>query len=196
LFDFRLGPAGIAFGAVLRRRTIAVAWPAALFFCSAIAAKAASLEYAVKAAFIYKFPLYVQWPSNAGQAANAPFSICIAGQDPVGELLDQGASGQHVNAQPIVLRHVKALAHDASCNVVYIAESNPDAVSEDIATLRGLPVLTITDSDRTPGVVGMISFTLQNHHVRFDVDNAAAASSGLIVSSELLGLAHAVKQKE
>lgn len=151
------------------------------------------LEFAVKAAFIYKFMSYVDWPASA--PASGPVTLCVVGDDPVSALLDQASEGQHVDTRPIVVRHLPAVARDAPCQVVYIAESDPKAMADDLSALRGTPVLTITDADRTPGVAGIIGFTVQDNHVRFDVDDAAAAANGLTISSKLLGLAYAVKHR-
>lgn len=152
-----------------------------------------ALEYAVKAAFIYKFISYVDWPAPA--STSGPLTLCVVGDDPVGALLDQSSEGQHVDARPVVVRHLPAASRDAACQVVYIAETDPKAMAGDLAALRGAPVLTITDADRTPGAVGIIGFTVQDGHVRFDVDDAAAAANGLTISSKLLGLAHSVKHR-
>jgi hypothetical protein len=68
-------------------------------------------------------------------------------------------------------------------------------MASDLAALRGAPVLTITDADRMPAAVGIIGFTIRDGHVRFDVDDAAAAANGLTISSKLLGLAYSVKHR-
>ena len=151
------------------------------------------LEVAVKAAFIYKFMSYVDWPPSP--AASGPITLCVIGDDPVSALLEQASEGQHVDARPIVVRHLPAVSRDAPCQVAYIAEADSKAMAGDLAALRGEPVLTITDADRTPGAVGIIGFTLQANHVRFDVDDAAAAADGLTISSKLLGLAYSVKHR-
>jgi hypothetical protein len=151
------------------------------------------LEFAVKAAFIYKFISYVDWSPAA--AASGPITLCVVGDDPVSAQLDQASEGQHVDARPIVVRHLPAVARDAPCQVIYIAEADPKVMASDLATLRGAPVLTITDADRMPGVAGIIAFTIHDNHVRFDVDDAAAAANGLTISSKLLGLAYSVKHR-
>lgn len=173
---------------------------ACLTLAGALTASAASpvladspLEFAVKAAFIYKFISYVDWPPSA--SASGPVTLCVVGDDPVSALVDQASAGQHVDTRPIVVRHLPAVARDAPCQVIYIAEPDPKVMASDLATLRGAPVLTITDADRTPGVVGIIGFTIQDSHVRFDVDDAAAAANGLTISSKLLGLAYSVKHR-
>jgi hypothetical protein len=153
------------------------------------------LESAVKAAFIYKFAPYVNWPPSVFPSPNSPISICVAGDDAVSALIDQAVAGQHVGVRPIVVHHLPTVTSDASCQILYIAEANPQSLSNDLNITRSAPVLTITDSDRTPGFAGVISFTIQDSHVRFNVDDAAAANSGLTISSKLLDLAYTVKHR-
>jgi hypothetical protein len=153
------------------------------------------LEYAVKTAFIYKFIPYVDWPDAASAPPTAPLTLCVVGDDPISALLDQASEGQHVDARPVVVRHLPAVSRDAPCRVIYIAETDPKVMASDLAALRGAPVLTITDADRMPAAVGIIGFTIRDGHVRFDVDDAAAAANGLTISSKLLGLAYSVKHR-
>ncbi len=147
-------------------------------------AQADSLEYAVKAAYLTKFIPFITWPDAAG------FSICVLGEDPFGGKLEQAASGVKAGDRAVTVRHVAA--PDTSCQLVFLGvnDAGADAALE---ALRGKPVVTVTDSDVR--VHGVISFVIVDNHVRFDIDDAAAAQNGISISSKLLGLAHAVKQR-
>jgi hypothetical protein len=153
-----------------------------------------SLEYAVKAAFIYKFAPYVEWPASSFSSPTSPFSICVVGDDAVSPLIDQAVAGQQVNSHPITVKHLQA-AKDSDCKIVYVASADRQTVASNLDALRNAPVLTITDADRTPDAVGIIGFTIRNNHVRFDIDDATAANAGLVISSKLLGLANSVKAR-
>jgi hypothetical protein len=151
-----------------------------------------SVEFAVKAAFIFKFIPYVEWPSSTFRSPDAPLNVCVAGSDGVSAQLDEAAPGQRAGGHPVVLRHLSAAEPDAGCNILYVAESDPEAATDDLNALRGAPVLTVTDGNGPPGI---IAFTIIGNHVRFDIDEAAATAGGLVISSKLLSLAHVVRQK-
>lgn len=147
-----------------------------------------ALEHAVKAAYLYKFAPFVEWPSPGAEFPAGTFTICVVGDADTGNLLLQVANGQQVNSHPIVVRQFAQINSNPGCSILYAAGS-PDDVARDLAAVRGMPVLTVTNGNPTPAASGMISFVLQDGHVRFDIDTAAAASAGLVISSKLLNLA-------
>jgi hypothetical protein len=149
----------------------------------------------VKAAFIYKFAPYVEWPASSFSSPNSPFAICVVGEDAVSALMDQAVAGQQVNAHPIIVKHLQQAAKEADCEIAYVASADKQIVTSNLAALRNTPVLTVTDADRTPGAIGVIAFTIRDGHVRFDIDDALAATDGLVISSKLLGLANSVKPR-
>lgn len=151
-------------------------------------AQSSPLEYAVKATYLYKFGPFVEWPSQAAAYPAGAFTICVAGNPEVADLLLQVANGQQMNGYPVAVRGFSRITGDPGCSILYAA-GPPDAVAADLAAVRGAPVLTVTDSSTSPAPTGMISFVLQDGHVRFDIDPAAARAAGLSISSKLLSLA-------
>jgi hypothetical protein len=93
----------------------------------------------------------------------------------------------------IAVRHLPASDPPASCQVIFVGNADAAAAEGALGAMKGKPVVTVTDS----GVKahGVISFLIEANHVRFDIDDAAAAQGGLVISSKLLGLARAVKQR-
>jgi hypothetical protein len=151
-----------------------------------------SLEYAVKAAYLPKFIPFITWPENALGAPNAPFTICVLGPDHFEGRLDQAVSGAHAGEHAMQVRHLAGPDASAACQLIFLPAGNDLAlVQGTLDAMRGRPVVTVTDS----GVKarGVISFVIQDNHVRFDIDDALAAEDGLAISSKLLGLAHAVR---
>ena len=146
----------------------------------------ASLEYAVKATYLYKFAPFVTWPPAATQKST--FDLCLSGNDDVTRLAPEAAEGQAVNGKPLTIRHLAAGESADSCQILYVASSPTAPFLLD--AVRNKPVLTITDAAATNH--GIIGFTIVQHHVRFDIDNSLAASAGLSISSKLLSLANAV----
>ena len=153
----------------------------------------ASLEYAVKAAYLVKFAPFIDWPDSAFPSPTAPLTICLVGADPFGADLDRAAEGQHDGDHPLVIRRMSAPDPGASCQILF-AGGAPDAVALDMEKMKARPVLTVTNS--TSGPHGIISFVVIGDHVRFDIDEAQADAVGLHISSKLLGLAHAVQRDE
>lgn len=165
---------------------------AALLVCAAAdAAPADSIEYEIKATYLYKFAPFVEWPQSAAPA----FNLCIVGDDPVAVAIDQAAKGQSIAGKPLVVKHLSAAAPDAGCQVMYIAGTDTQTAAQALAAMKGAPVLTVTDEASHPNDRAIISFVIDANHVRFDIDDAAAAQDGLVISSKLLGLAHSVKSR-
>jgi hypothetical protein len=166
---------------------------AALLAHAATAAPADSIEYEIKATYLYKFAPFVEWPQST--AAAPAFNLCIVGDDPVAAAIDQAAKGQSIAGKPLVVKHLPVAAPDAGCQVMYIAGTDAQTVAQALVTMKGAPVLTVTDEASHPADRGIISFVIDANHVRFDIDDATAAQSGLVISSKLLGLAHSVKPR-
>lgn len=142
------------------------------------------LEYAVKAAYLAKFPAYVEWPSEAFATPTSPVVVCVVGDDPFGPLLDEALATQQVQGRPMVARRMRAVARDSGCHIVFFGGSARD---------EGLrSALVVTDS---PSGGGVINFVLRDKRVRFTVDDEAAAQNGLAISSKLLSVALSVKPR-
>jgi hypothetical protein len=151
-------------------------------------AQAGSVELAVKATYLAKFAPYVDWPKSANPSSD-PFALCVAGVDPFGSLLDAAVAGQRVAGRPVVVRRIPTVAGASGCEILYLAPSPEDSITDALAATRDRPVLTVTDVARNGGPRGIINFELVDNHVRFEIDAGAAAQSGLAISSKLQSLA-------
>ncbi len=158
-------------------------------------AGAGPLEYAVKATFLPKFAPFVQWPTAAIGPPGTPLVICVQGDDPVAALAERAATGQVAWSRPLAVRRLAIIGPNSGCHIVYIAGSAAQPLGQALAALRRAPVLTITDAGAAKGGRGMIDFALTGNRVTFDIDDAAAAESGLVISSKLLGLARSVNRR-
>lgn len=158
------------------------------------AAPPGSIEYEIKATYLYKFAPFVDWPAST--AASPAFTLCAVGDDPVSVAIDQAARGQSIAGKPLIVKHLPLATPDAGCQIMYIAGSDAQSVGQALAAMKVAPVLTVTDEAAHPADRGIISFVIDENHVRFDIDEAAAAQSNLVISSKLLGLAHSVKPRK
>lgn len=173
-------------------RASLIAWSTLVSPCYAAAANE-TLEDEVKAAYLYKFSAYVDWPSGAFDSANSPFKLCVlGGNEHFNTTLKKVVQGESVNGRTIEFHEVNTLEKDPGCHILYIGTADSQRSATLINTVRGSNVLTVSDSPSQ----GIIGFILTNNRLRFNIDDAAAAENGLTISSRLLKLALNVKKRE
>ncbi len=146
-----------------------------------------TLEYAIKATYLYKLAAFVAWPPGALPADS--IVICVIGKDPFGAVLDQAVAGQSVQQRPIIVRRYATITANPGCQLMYVAGSQAQPVAGVLAAVRGAPVLTVTDGQSDGNPAGTINFVLEDGYVRFEIDPRMAEQSGLNISSKLLSLA-------
>jgi hypothetical protein len=168
-------------------RALAVA---AMLLCLSVPALAEPTDTAVKAAFLPRFARYVTWPPAGMPRGADPFQLCVIGGDPFGVMLEDAAGSQLVDGRRIAVRRMDSAAGVDSCQIVFASGSRAGQV---IAAIGRRPVLTVTDS-ASGGQRGIIHFAVVGGHVRFFIDQSAAAQHGLGISSRLLALAVGVRQ--
>jgi hypothetical protein len=180
------------------RRRRAAAWGAVLGLGLGLAAGAAALadgglEYAVKAAYLYKFAPFVDWPASAFPTPASPFTVCVFGEDPFGSTLDQAVRGQVVAGRSVLVRRMGPPAGRVGCQVLYIGRSSRQSAADELRAVQGLPILTVTDEAQGSSG-GVVQFVLREGHVRFALDADQARAGGLELSSKLMALAVSVKR--
>jgi hypothetical protein len=143
-------------------------------------------EYEVKAAFLYNFLSFVDWPDGAVPAGT--FTIAVVGRDPFGAVLDDVVSGEQHEGRRIVVRRV-ARARDADGAQIAFLGVTDAQLAGALADLAGKPVLTVGEGRDFAKRGGIIQLRMQGGRVRFDVNARAATVSGLKISSHLLKLA-------
>jgi hypothetical protein len=182
-------------GTVGRRRwASAVATVAALCLAAPVVAQRPR-EYQVKAAYLYGFGRFVEWPEAAPTSADGAFVLCVLGDDPFGRLLDQAAEGGVVKNQPVSVRRIGRPEDAAQCDTVFVSASEQPRLSRILAAFDHRPVLTVGDSPEFAQRGGMIGFTVDGGRVRFAVNLAAARDAGLMLQSELIRVAATVLQE-
>jgi hypothetical protein len=149
-------------------------------------------EYRLKAAFLFHFAQFVEWPAEALGNANSPFVICIAGEDPFHGDLEEAVEGKSIGSRPVRLRHIKQLRESQGCHVLFIGKDESNGVEPLTSTLNNMPVLTVGESDDFLQKAGIIRFCLEDRKIRFEVNQDAAEAVNLKISSRLLLLAKTV----
>lgn len=163
-------------------------------FAVPAAASGQSLEYAVKATYLYKLAPFVEWPAHAHDPQTDTISLCVVGEDPFGDTLDRAVAGQQLGGRPFAVRRMRVLDPSARCHVMFLGGSAAQPVADALRMARGMPVLTVTDAVADPAARGIVNFVVVDGRVRFEIDAAAAAENGIAISSKLLDLAVAVRR--
>jgi hypothetical protein len=149
-------------------------------------------EYRVKAAFLYNFAKFVQWPSESFQSPVTPFAICVLGRDPFGHSLEDTVAGRTIEGRSFVVRHIESVKQVAGCHILFIAAAENKRVLPMLAEIRMPGVLIVGESDSAAPEGMIVSFRLEAGKVRFAINAAAAERAKLRISSRLLSLAVAV----
>jgi hypothetical protein len=163
-----------------------------LWLTSAGAQSPTAGEYQVKAAFLYNFAKFIEWPPSSFSDASAPIRICILGRDPFGAELHAIADEKTVNGRKLQVSQLGDLQMVKTCHILFIASSEKTQLKQALESLQGADVLTVGDTEGFVEKGGMINFVLENDRVRFEVNHKAVEQAGLKVSSKLLNIAKSV----
>lgn len=149
-------------------------------------------EYQVKAAYLYNFAKFVEWPPASFASASANFQMCILGPDPFGDELRNLTRDKAVNGHPFEVRNVADTLQTKGCQILFVASSEHKHLKQIFDALLGTSVLTVGENEGFAARGGIINFFLQNGRVKFEVNPKAAEQSGLKISSKLLSVAKIV----
>jgi hypothetical protein len=152
-------------------------------------AQAAANEYKVKAAFIYNFVQFIEWPASSfGADPKAPIIVATLGTDPFDGALEQSTAGREVNGRPIVVRHFPTGADVTACHVLYCGAAPLSEIR--IAMERsGGSCLIVGESHELLDAGGVIQFYTEDNKLRFEINVKAAEHQKLKISAKLLKLA-------
>ena len=145
-------------------------------------------DYQVKAAFLYHFGQFVEWPTNAFADARSPLVIGVYGDDPFHGDLERMVAGQNINGHPVVIRHIKTLPDLKGCHILFIAAPEKGRDRELLKAVNSAGVLTVGEMDDFIQAGGMINFIIEDSQVHFQINNNAARAAGLNISSKLIKL--------
>jgi hypothetical protein len=146
-------------------------------------------EYEVKAAFIYNFTKFVEWPLSDSPS----FAICILGDDPFQSSIDRLTSGKTVGSRPVQVRRLKEGAEARHCQIVFVGASERAKASRLVEAVRGTSVLTVGESVDFLRMGGMFYLSMADNHVNVVINTAATEAARLKVSAKLMILAKVFK---
>jgi hypothetical protein len=149
-------------------------------------------EYAVKAAFLYNFVKFVEWPGDVFSGPTSPIAICVLGEDPFGD--DLGSlKGKTANGRPIVIRSAATLGEVERCHLLFVSSSEKANLPKILQTTKGWSILTVGDMNGFAQDGGIINMVKEESRVGIEINLEAAQRSRLKISSKLLALAKIVK---
>lgn len=167
----------------------ASAWP--------VAAQTGQLtEYQIKAAFLFNFAKFVEWPDAVFADAHAPIVLGVLGDDPFNSDLSHIVAGQSVRGRTISIRKLRFGDDLRQCQVLFVSASERPHIVQILASLQGFSVLTVADIEGFAGAGGVLQFVIEEERVRFIVNRDAASRAKLRIHANLLALARLINRTE
>lgn len=152
-----------------------------------------SPEYLIKAAYLYNFAMFVNWPPRAFASPDSPIVVGIVGRDPFGWALDQTVENKRINKRRITIERLQPHQDLTHCQILFVDQSEGARVADLAQRLHDLPILIVDDAVDGGGRGGAIDFVVDDNRVGFEINRNAAKRAGLTISSKMLGLARAVR---
>jgi hypothetical protein len=172
-----------------RARLLPIALLVALAVSAGAQPRPRAEEHEVKAAYLYQFGKYVEWPSDV---LKSPFVICVLGRDPFGPVLDDTIEGKSISGERIEVKRVAGSGDFSACRILFVSHSEDDRLPAILKSLEGRVVLTVGEGPQFTRRGGMIAFVSAAQRVRFIVNLTAADAANVKLSSQLLRVAAAV----
>jgi hypothetical protein len=146
-------------------------------------------EYRVKAAFLFNFAKFVQWPPQAFKSADSPIEICVLGPNPFGTSLQMVVQGKMVGHRTFVVREVRDAQQAGECHIVFASAAGWTRSRAVLGNINKYCVLTVGETGEFIDGGGIINLRLEEARVRVEINPDAAERAGLRISSKLLSLA-------
>lgn len=163
--------------------------------CAAEPRPAVTHEYDLKAAFLFNFAQFVEWPSDAFPGATTPITIGVLGEDPFGAGLDALVAGETIHKRPLLVRRFHSVAEidTETCHILFISASEAGELDRIGKALAHRSILTVGDTKDFAAHTGIIGFELADHRLRLQINVDAANDARLTISSKLLRQAQIVR---
>jgi len=153
------------------------------------------LERQVKAAYLYKFAGFVEWPDGVFIRPDSPIVIGVAGADALAEQLENAVAGRNASGRPLQVRRVRRGDSPAGLHMLFVGAAMDKAGAQELlAGCRGMPVLTVTDAEEGAGLGAMIGLVMADERLRFEVALKHVAAVRLRISARMLQAALRVQQ--
>jgi hypothetical protein len=155
-------------------------------------AQAVADEAQIKAAFVYNFLKFVEWPAGAFAGPYSPVIVAIIGDGPTADATAHFLALQRLDERQIVVRRVKEDQSLVGVHAAFVTEHDPWKLSQVLDSAASAGVLSIGEGEEFAAHGGVIALLVESRRVRFDIDLDAARAAGLQISSQLLALTRIV----
>jgi hypothetical protein len=149
-------------------------------------------EYQVKAAYLYNFAKFAEWPASAFTSADDPIRLCVLNDPPFHSELIQIVKDKTIAGRAVLAVPVQNGQKARGCHILFIDSSQTGEATHLLEALHGSNVLTVGETESFVDQGGIISFVTQDGQVHFQVNHKAATQSGIRLSSRLLSVAKRV----
>ena len=146
-------------------------------------------EYELKAAFLFNFAKFVEWPPDAFADSNSPIVIGVLGKNVFGDSLKKIINDRKVNNRSFKFLNLESASQATNCQILFINSAEKNDYAKIIGSLHNASVLTVSEADGFLKAGGMINFLIEGKNIRFQISDEAAKKGRLKVSSKLLSLA-------
>jgi len=151
-------------------------------------------EYQVKAAFLFNFSQFVEWPSAVLPEPGAALVIGILGENPFDSYLQAIISGEVVNGHPLTIQQYKNVDEIKTCHILFINIHDTNKLIDVLTALKGRNILTVSDAGNFIRLGGMVTFITRHNKIRIRINPERAKDADLMISSKLLRVAEIVSQ--
>jgi hypothetical protein len=151
-----------------------------------------SAEVQIKAAFLYKFGGFVEWPPKVFARPAASFTIGVLGSEAIAAELEQLVAGRTVQDRPVAVRRLKRADALSDVHVLFVGRSEAARLGEVLDAAKGQALLIVTESADALSQGSTINFVQEGNKVRFDVALPQAERASLRISARLLSVARKV----
>ncbi|HEY2390721.1 MAG TPA: YfiR family protein [Candidatus Angelobacter sp.] len=153
-------------------------------------------EDQVKAAYLFNFAKFVEWPAEAFATAEATVNFCTLGRSPVADELDSSVRGKNLNGHAVNIRTLHGLEEIKGCHLVFLSAGASKQQQKLLQAAKGSPILLVAETPGFAQAGGAINFVVENGRLIFEVNISAAEGAHLKISSKLLALARIVTPNE
>lgn len=150
----------------------------------------------LKAAFLYHFISFVDWPDSAVAEDVDSFGVAVLGPDPFGNLLEKTFGTKDESGLPFRFHRLEDIEDPGEIHILYVSKGYRGDLRRALSRFDGAPVLTVSDREGFASSGGMIGFFLENGKLRFEVNRSRVEKSSLSMSSRMLVLAEIVEERE
>src|ERR1700733_15417010 len=153
-------------------------------------------EYQVKAAFLYNFAKFVEWPPQAFKTPKDPILVCVLGRNPFGNALEEAIRGKSIAGRTFAYRRVSDAESASACQILFVGSEESKHFRALLESLKPMGILTVGEAQGYATGGGVINFKLDEGRVRFEINVDAAEHEQLHISAKLLSLAQIVKPEK